>query len=359
MRRQVPSDNATCFFRFLATFARPGHITCIDLIRRRDEDQTRDNQQGQDRPAAAQHAFQHRGHPRPQRRATARAVRHGARRGCRAGLLGAGRAARAMVLRVCRARIGNSHDALDAFQATFLVLIRKSRGLWVKNSLGPWLHQVAFRTASCARSAAVRRRRAEKTAAELSATCGTIESETNSGWEQSLHEEINRLPERHRAAIVLCDLKGHTCEEAARRLGRPVGTVKSWRARGREQLRQRLIRSGLTLPAGAGLTASASSRAGDSPGARGSGRRPISFRYSGRRGGPGGRAIACQRSFQGHDVEQATDGGSHDSGSDSHHRRSRNRNAGCRGRPQGTWRTGSNGASSPGDGVESCYLSAR
>ena len=55
-----------------------------------------------------------------------------------------------MVLRVCCARLRDSHEAQDAFQATFLVLIRKSRGLWVKDSLGPWLHQVAYRTASCA-----------------------------------------------------------------------------------------------------------------------------------------------------------------------------------------------------------------
>jgi HlyD family secretion protein len=65
-----------------------------------------------------------------------------------------------MVLRVCRAGTGDPHDALDAFQATFLVLIKKSRGLWVKNSLGPWLHQVAYRTASGDRVAAARRRRA-------------------------------------------------------------------------------------------------------------------------------------------------------------------------------------------------------
>ena len=74
-----------------------------------------------------------------------------------------------MVLRVCRARLADPQEALDAFQATFLVLIEKSRGLWVRDSLGPWLHQVAFRTASCALSSAARRRRVERTAAELAA----------------------------------------------------------------------------------------------------------------------------------------------------------------------------------------------
>ncbi len=60
-----------------------------------------------------------------------------------------------------------------------------------------------------------------------------------------LHEAIDRLPERYRVPIILCDLEGRSCEDAARRMGRPVGTVKSWRARGRARLRQRLIQVGL------------------------------------------------------------------------------------------------------------------
>src|SRR5689334_13916168 len=63
---------------------------------------------------------------------------------------------RPMVLRVCRGLLADPHDTQDAFQATFLVLVRKARSLWVRDSLGPWLHQVAYRTASCARSAAAR-----------------------------------------------------------------------------------------------------------------------------------------------------------------------------------------------------------
>src|SRR5205085_6989931 len=70
-----------------------------------------------------------------------------------------------MVLRVCRGVLADPDDTQDAFQATFLILVRKARALWVRDSLGPWLHQVAFRTASCARSAAVRRRRHERHAA--------------------------------------------------------------------------------------------------------------------------------------------------------------------------------------------------
>ena len=72
-----------------------------------------------------------------------------------------------MVLRVCRSILTDPHDSQDAFQATFLVLVKKGRRLWVRDSLGPWLHQVAIRTASCARLAAARRSRHERSAAEL------------------------------------------------------------------------------------------------------------------------------------------------------------------------------------------------
>src|SRR5579883_695653 len=74
-----------------------------------------------------------------------------------------------MVLRVCRSLLRDEHEAHDAFQATFLVLVRRARRLWVRDSLGPWLHQVACRVAACARSAAGRRRRMERRAAELAA----------------------------------------------------------------------------------------------------------------------------------------------------------------------------------------------
>jgi RNA polymerase sigma factor (sigma-70 family) len=151
----------------------------------------------------------------------------------------------AMVLRVCRAQLADPHETQDAFQATFLVLVEKARGLWVRDSLGPWLHQVALRTASCARSAEIRRRRLERRAAEIAAVRDSYEDPDRSDLQRALHEEIGRLPERYRLPIVLCDLEGRTCEEAARMMGRPVGTVKCWRSRGRERLRNRLIRAGL------------------------------------------------------------------------------------------------------------------
>jgi RND family efflux transporter MFP subunit len=154
-----------------------------------------------------------------------------------------------MVLRVCRGVLADEHDSQDAFQATFLVLVKKARGLWVRESLGPWLHQVAFRTASCARSAAARQRRHERRAAALGVTKeARIDPTDDQG--RVLHEEIERLPESYRAPLVLCDLEGRTHEQAARHLGWPVGTVKSRLSRGRQRLGDRLRRRGLGPCAG-------------------------------------------------------------------------------------------------------------
>ena len=152
-----------------------------------------------------------------------------------------------MVLRVCRSVLRDTNDVEDAFQATFLVLVKKARSLWVSDSLGPWLHQVALRTASCARSAAARRQRHERGAA-VSIRASKTESHNDLG--HVLHEEIDRLPERFRVSVVLCDLEGNTHEQAARHLGWPVGTVKSRLTRARERLRDRLTHRGLAPTAG-------------------------------------------------------------------------------------------------------------
>jgi HlyD family secretion protein len=148
-----------------------------------------------------------------------------------------------MVLRVCRGVLADPHDTQDAFQATFLVLVRKARALWVRDSLGPWLHQVAYRTAACARSAIARRRRHERRAAKLE---DVVSAEPAAELERLLHYEIDRLPERYRAPVVLCDLEGRSHAQAARHLGWPVGTVKSRLSRGRERLRSRLLKSGVS-----------------------------------------------------------------------------------------------------------------
>ena len=148
-----------------------------------------------------------------------------------------------MVLRVCQARLRDAHDAQDAFQATFLVLVRRAGSLWVRDSLGPWLHQVAYRTSSCARTAAARRRQYELRAAEIT-------PRPAHGWEADelgllVQEEVARLPERYRQAVVLCLMENLTPEHAARHLNCPVGTVHSRLARGRSILAKRLARHGL------------------------------------------------------------------------------------------------------------------
>jgi RNA polymerase sigma factor (sigma-70 family) len=149
-----------------------------------------------------------------------------------------------MVLRVCRAILRDEHDAQDAFQATFLVLARKAGSLWARDSLGPWLHGVAVRTASCARSAEIVRRGHEKRAAELMTRVVVTEED----WDELgrvLHEEVSRLPERYRRPILLCYFDGLTHDQAASQLSWPVGTVRSRLARARERLRTRLTRRGI------------------------------------------------------------------------------------------------------------------
>jgi RNA polymerase sigma factor (sigma-70 family) len=157
-----------------------------------------------------------------------------------------------MVLRICRTILRDQHDAEDAFQATFMVLARRAASIRSRTSVASWLHGVARRVACCARSAASRRRRHERKAATLAEQ---IVAEPR--WDdvaEVVHEEIDRLPERYRAPIVLCDMEGMTEGQAARRLGRPVGTVRSQLTRGRQRMRSRLIRRGV-VPASVDLAA--------------------------------------------------------------------------------------------------------
>ncbi len=121
-----------------------------------------------------------------------------------------------MVLRVCQSVLHEPHDAHDAFQATFLVLVRKAGAIRNRDSLASWLHGTACRIADCARVANARRRRHELRAAEGAMTSA------NDGHHDDLvlvlHEELERLPEKYRAAIVLCHLEGLTHDQAAQQL---------------------------------------------------------------------------------------------------------------------------------------------
>jgi RNA polymerase sigma factor (sigma-70 family) len=164
-----------------------------------------------------------------------------------------------MVLRVCRSILRDEHDAQDAFQATFLVLVRRAGAVRRQESAGSWLHGVALRVAAHARAGMARRRRHERCAGELAITADRSGADGVSPELAAIvHDELGRLPDRYRAAIVLCHLEGHTCEAAARRLGWPVGTVKSRLARGRERLRGRLVRRGV-------VSDEASERVNDQP----------------------------------------------------------------------------------------------
>jgi RNA polymerase sigma factor (sigma-70 family) len=163
----------------------------------------------------------------------------------------------ALVWRVCLAILRDRHDAEDAFQVTFLVLIQKARSLWVRDSLGPWLHQVACRTASCLRAAVIRRRKHEERHAARDATRALDRAPPRDpDRAAAVHEAVSGLPEKYRAPLLLCDLEGRTHEQAARFLGWPIGTVKSRHSHGRRLLRDRLVRRGLAPAAAAGLVES-------------------------------------------------------------------------------------------------------
>jgi RNA polymerase sigma factor (sigma-70 family) len=151
-----------------------------------------------------------------------------------------------MVLGVCRDLLGDEHAADDAFQATFLVLVRKAASVRVGDSLGRWLYGVAHRVARHARSDAARRRRREGMVEASLATDSTpVADAERADLRAALHDELARLPAAFRAPIVLCHLEGLTHEEAAQQLRCPVGTVRSRLARGRERLRGRLVRRGV------------------------------------------------------------------------------------------------------------------
>jgi len=162
-----------------------------------------------------------------------------------------------LVFGVCQSLLRNPHDAEDAFQATFMVLARKAGSIRQPDRLGPWLHGVAHQTARRLKDKNARRKSHEAEAAVSSdrahpsnGSSQPLYALANHDEIEALHREIERLPARYKTAIVLCDLQGLTHEEAARRLGRRVGTISSQVSRARERLRRRLDRRGLAYPGG-------------------------------------------------------------------------------------------------------------
>src|SRR5262245_50327437 len=148
-----------------------------------------------------------------------------------------------MVLSVCRQVLRDRHDAEDAFQATFLVLVRRAGSIHQPERLGNWLYGVAYRVAARARAVAARRHQRERDGVDLQAPAPAGDAGGND-LRPILHEELDRLPEKYRVPVVLCYLEGLTNEEAARQLAWPVGTVKGRLARARDVLRGRLARRG-------------------------------------------------------------------------------------------------------------------
>src|SRR5262249_12575449 len=152
-------------------------------------------------------------------------------------------------LGVCRRLLGHAQDAEDAFQATFLALVRKASSIHKQAAVGSWLYKVAYRVALRARLRSARRPAGRS---EFHGLTGPPAREPC--WDDLwpvLDEEVGRLPRCYRDTFILCYLQGKTNEEAARELGCPLGTVVSRLARARQRLRVSLTRRGLAVSAGA------------------------------------------------------------------------------------------------------------
>jgi RNA polymerase sigma factor (sigma-70 family) len=151
-----------------------------------------------------------------------------------------------MVLSLCRRLLRDPPEVEDAFQATFLMFVRKAGTIRQRESVGSWLYKVAYRVAIRARSIAGRRRQRERPEVDVP----VFDLGANAVWRDLrpvLDEEVHRLPERYRSPFVLCCLQGRTNAEAAVELGCPVGTILSRLAWARNRLRRRLQGRGITL----------------------------------------------------------------------------------------------------------------
>src|SRR5262245_50950313 len=168
-----------------------------------------------------------------------------------------------LVYGVCRRVLHNEHDAEDAFQATFLVLARKAGSISQRESIGSWLYQVAHHVAMKARGRSENRKQREGHAAARQ-PADPLQEITGRELLAAFDAELQSLPERDRAPLVLCYLQGLTRDEAARQLGCSESTLHRRLNGARKLLRQRLERRGLTLPAAllaAGATAATVPRA--------------------------------------------------------------------------------------------------
>ncbi|HLW65300.1 MAG TPA: RNA polymerase sigma factor [Gemmataceae bacterium] len=154
-----------------------------------------------------------------------------------------------MILGVCRRLLRNQADAEDAFQATFLTLLRKGHSIRQKMALPNWLYRVAVRISLRQRSKSQKHSSAQTLTDVPVEHCPADEL----AWREAaevLDRELHGLPENYRSPLLLCCIEGRSYEEAAEELGCPVGTLAVRLMRAREMLRKRLVRRGLVLGAG-------------------------------------------------------------------------------------------------------------
>jgi RNA polymerase sigma factor (sigma-70 family) len=154
-----------------------------------------------------------------------------------------------MVWGVCRRILANHQDAEDAFQATFLVLVRKAASVVPRDMIANWLYGVAHQTALKARATAAVRGSREKQVTAMPEPAN--EQQLQEDLRILLDQELSRLPDKYRTVLVLCDLEGNTRKEASQRLRLPEGTVATRLATARTMLAKRLGRSGLAVSGGA------------------------------------------------------------------------------------------------------------
>jgi RNA polymerase sigma factor (sigma-70 family) len=156
----------------------------------------------------------------------------------------------AMVWGVCRRVLRNHQDAEDAFQATFLVLVRKAASIMSKELVANWLYGVAHQTALKARATTAKRGTREQQMAAMPEPAAPHQPVWNE-VQPLLDQELSRLPDKYRAVIVLSDLEGKTRKEVAQQLKLHDGTVASRLATARAMLAKRLARRGVVLSGGA------------------------------------------------------------------------------------------------------------
>jgi RNA polymerase sigma factor (sigma-70 family) len=151
-----------------------------------------------------------------------------------------------MVLGVCRRILRHQQDAEDAFQATFLVLVRKASSVKPRELVANWLHGVAYHTALKARAVIAKRKMRERQVPEMPEPQAAKPDDWHD-LEPLLDEALAGLPDKYRLPILLCDIEGKSIKEATGQLGWPQGTLAGRLARGRKLLARRLSQRGVVL----------------------------------------------------------------------------------------------------------------